>query len=185
MLKIKSRKKIIIGVIASFIVFILAGVAGYFYFKPSYKTFFQDGISFSYPKELNMELTINEFSVNSAGYADYKIQGSRVGYDMSYISISAPTKNTERKFSLSNRVRSDIVPPIKSITINKLKGKYITYYLNEQLEGDVPVKANITKIFLSSKYPNAPIMLSYFRSDADPSLDETWNMILKTLKANN
>lgn len=39
-----------------------------------------------------------------------------------------------------------------------------------------------TQIHLDSQYPTAPVILQYFRTDADTSLDQVWELIQKTLK---
>ncbi len=178
-MKISFNKKIIIGFVILFILFGV-GIAKYSHFNSSYITFSGNNISFSYSKEVNFEdlaITSNRL------YKQYRIRRAQItGPDGSYISIYEPIQNSDKKSNLADNVRPEFISLIQPVVINGLKGEFVTYRLDEQLPGDQPVHADITKIYLSSQYTNTPISLFYSRSDTDSSLDETWNLILKTIR---
>lgn len=179
-MKINFNKKIIIGITILFILFGFA-IAKFIYFNGHYKTFVGKRISFLYPREIIFE----DLNVSSNGfYNQYRIRREyRSGPNGSYIWIGEPLKNNDKQKKLSDNTRPEFIPLIKPIVVNGLKGKSVTYHLDEQLPGDQPVQADITQIYLSNpEYSNTPITLSYSRSDVDNSLDKTWKLILRTLK---
>lgn len=178
-MKINFNKKIIIG---SVIIFILFGVimVKYSQFSSSYETFSSDVISFSYFKGVEFEklgITSNNL------YKEYRIRRAQVtGPDGSYIYIHEPIQNGEKMRNLASDIRTEFISLIKPVVINGLEGEFVTYKLDEQLPGDQSVNANITEIYLHSKYTNTPISLYYSRSHTDDSLDKTWEIIQKTLR---
>ncbi len=175
-MRIHFNKKIIISVTVLFILF--GFLITNFYFNSHYRTFTGDRISFSYPKQI-----LIEGPSTSRLYKQYRVRkGYVTGPNGSYIWIGEPIQNDTKAHTLSNDLRSEFVSLIQPVVINGIKGESATYHLDEQLPGDQPVKADITEIYLSSQYPNTPIQLYYSRGDADTSLDETWGLILKTLK---
>ena len=176
-MKISFNKKIIIGFVILFILFGV-GIAKYSHFNSSYITFSGNNISFSYFKGVEFEGRI----VTSL-YKIYNIRRAKIsGPNGSYIYIGEPIQNGEKEKTLADNVRPEFISLIQPVVINGLKGEFVTYRLDEQLPGDQPVHTDITKIYLSSQYTNTPISLFYSRSDTDSSLDETWNLILKTIK---
>jgi len=171
-------KKIIIGIIV-FILLLSLAIAGYLYFIP-HKTISEEGLSFSYPKELKIDGGIIQ---PSNSYIQYYIENSKIiGLNRSFISVYIPRKNSQSKKILADYIEPEFRSLVKPITLNGHKGETVTYHLDRQLPGDRPVQAEITTTYLLSDYLNTPVMITYYRYDVDNSLDEAWKIFLKTLK---
>lgn len=170
------KKKIII--LALFIVFLISIFIGYSNYK-SYNKISELGLSFSYPKEF----MIDKDDMNNNWYTNYIIENQKVpGFNRSTITIYIPKKNEESKRTLADYTEPRFHELIKPITINGHEGEAVTYYLNEQKPGDRLVQAEITHIYLASDYANTPVAITYYRYDADHSLDKAWKIFLKTLR---
>lgn len=180
------NKKNIIIIIISLVLSILAifGTLYTIYFNTTNfdntNTVSYNEYSFSYPKQVEIEENIVNAGVS---FKQYKIRNSTIlGPNASSISLSLPLLDREEPIKLSDSIRKEFLSYIKPIMINGHDGEIATYHLDEQLPGDHHVEGQTTDIHLQSKYPNAPVMLYYFRGDADPSLDDAWVMLLETLE---
>ena len=178
-------KNSIIGVLIVIILFILVTTVLIF-FKPDKNatilntTISNNGTTFSLPKNLHVE---NLAISTDKNYKSYWIYDQEFpGVIGSNIYIYIPINNGESFKKLSDRIRPEFAQLILPIIINGHKGEFSTYHLNEQLLGDRPVQAQETTIYLNSNYSNAPIILYYIKYDGGNSLDDAWEMIIKTLK---
>lgn len=175
------------------VVFLIAiGVTGYFRLR-SYNIIKEGGISFKYPKGLEIK---KDGPSQYTGYIEYLIR-TEIKYGSlpkeSGIIVRIPTKNRAEdsgvKLTLSNILQANnikpenYIAPIKEINTNGNKGEVATYRLDRQLPGDIPVHSIFSEVYLDYKYANAPVILEYEEKDTDQdSLDAAWEMILKTLK---
>jgi hypothetical protein len=146
-------------------------LGGYFYLKP-YKKISENNYSFYYPKNLFMER-----SDVTDRFIIYRI------YDnINEIRVNFPIKASSRQLFeyIEPQFRSQIEP----FELNGHKGEYITYRLDRQLRGDIPVHGQFTVIYLESEFKETPVILEYVHIDNDNNnnLDEAWKLILKTLK---
>lgn len=188
----KNIKKIIIliSVIFTIAILAMASFCAYLYFRP-YNVIKERGVSFKYPKGLEIKRDGGgEFNL---GYITYEIV---VKFKYEYpvkesgISISIPTRDDAQSVTLSQTIAMDTtlkpenyLIPLQEITINGNKGVIVKYRDDRVWPGEPSVPGVDTIIHLESKYKNSPVMINYGENDADPdSLDQAWEMILKTLK---
>lgn len=170
-------KKIIVGSVVV-IILIITSVATYFYLNP-WETVSENGFSFSYPKKNTIQIYQ---LLNTDDYKGYEIKNSRINLDQSRIAIYLPLRNSGAMVSLADDVSNEADPSkIKEIILNGYHGKEITYRIDmDNSTGRVHIRT--TQIHLDSQYPTAPVILQYFRTDSDASLDQAWEFIQKTLK---
>jgi len=143
-------------------------------------TISDNGITFSFPKNLYVE---NLGVTSGKSYKSYRIYDREFpGVIGSNIRISIPINNNDALKELRDNLRPEFAAFILPIVVNKHKGEFVTYHLSEQLPGDRPVQAQNTKIYLNSNYANTPLILSYTKYDGGNSLDDAWEMIIKTLE---
>ncbi len=143
----------------------------------------ENGFSFSY----NKYFSIKESFVESSSYIQYSIKDPSI--NRSRISVSIPIKNGGGTASFKDQIKDlkDMkekgleglpdLPEISDVVINGHDGREMVLKINNDYINQV-----ITLIQLESKYSITPVLLVYTRYDEDSSLDETWNLILKTIR---
>lgn len=140
----------------------------------------KNNFSLSYPKEF----TVQEVASTEENYINYYISNQKFqGDGRSSITVSIPLKNTFNTFTLADQIDPKADPTkINKTTLQGHSGESITYRLDTQRPGDIPIHAEISWIILDSQYPTSPLMLHYIKNDNDPSLDKAWEAIKKSIR---
>lgn len=173
-----QRKKSIILVLAVLVAG--ASLVAWFAWPKSNKTISNNSFSFSYPKKLNVQVIPS----TEGNYANYQIANPYVtSASRSTIMVSLPLKNTSIAFTLADSIKPyGNQSEIKNISLSGHQGQTITYRQDTNLPGDIPVHALITRQLFASKYATSPVMLEYFKSDGDASLNSAWSVIRNSLR---
>lgn len=172
-----NRKKLTILVVC---IFLVSGLGVGIYLMNNSKTnrIEKNGFSFRYPKTLQLQ----EIPSTEGNYANFQINNSNSQIAKSSITISIPLKNTSIAFTLADNIKPVGNPDdVKTTSLNRHRGQTITYRQDTNYPGDIPVHGTITYELYPTKYETSPVLIRYFKDDADATLDTFWKAIRESI----